>query len=57
VTDLAKAVPILREALQKGKVDRRSWSLFYDRALAWERIGIRDDPPPPRRVTRGCRSG
>lgn len=49
VTDLEKAVPVIRETLQKGKVDRRSWILFYDSTLAWEWIGVWDDSPPPPR--------
>ena len=51
ITDMAKAVPIIRQTLQKGKVNRRSWILFYDSDLAWEWIGIWDDSPVPPRIT------
>lgn len=49
VADLNKAVPIIRRVLQKGKVNKRSWILFYDTDLEWEWIGIWDDSPPPPR--------
>jgi hypothetical protein len=50
VTDVSKAIPVIRETLRKGKVSKRSWILFYDTDLAWEWIGIWDDSPPPPRV-------
>lgn len=50
LTDIGKAIPLIQDVLRKGKINRRSWLLFYDTTLEWEWIGIWDDSPPPPRA-------
>ena len=47
ITDLRRAIPALREAMQRGKLPRRSWILFWDDAYQQEWVGIWPDSPPP----------
>ena len=47
VTDLAKAVPIIRSTLQNGRLTRRSWIMFNEHTREQEWIGIWDDTPEP----------
>ena len=41
------ALPLIKTRLHAGKVNRRSWLLFFDATLAEEWIGIYDDSPAP----------
>lgn len=50
LTDVVRAVPIIREELLKGGVSTRSWLLFMDEDLADEWIGITPTTPPPPRI-------
>lgn len=45
--DVEKSIPLLRETLQRGRVAKRSWLLFYDDELAAEWVGIWPDSPEP----------
>ncbi len=47
VTDLDRAIEALRQALQAGRVPRRTWLLFFDTEREDEWVGIWDDSPPP----------
>jgi hypothetical protein len=47
IADLPKTVDLLRQVLQKGKIPKRSWLLFFDPEYWDEWIGIWDDTPPP----------
>jgi hypothetical protein len=50
LTDVRRASQILRELLQRRRVNWRSWLLFFDPELVDEWIGIYEEtPPPPRR--------
>lgn len=46
-TNMLRAVDVIREALQSGKVPKRSWILFHDSSHAAEWIGIYSDSPEP----------
>ena len=45
--DVERALPVVRQALQRGGIAKRSWLQFYDDALAAEWVGIWDDTPAP----------
>lgn len=47
VTRRKEAFDRVRSILQKGRIPKRSWILFFDSELAWEWIGIYPDSPPP----------
>lgn len=47
LTDVERAVPILRETLQRGQITRRCWLQFFDDTLAAEWVGMWPDSPPP----------
>lgn len=47
ITDLDKAIPLIRQRLQEGGVPKRTWIQFFDGHLSEEWIGIHDDSPPP----------
>lgn len=47
LTDVERAVPVIRERLQQGRVPKRSWLQFFDDALAAEWVGMWPDTPPP----------
>jgi hypothetical protein len=52
LTDVRRAIPVLRDLLRRRRVHQRAWLLFFDPELAEEWIGIHDDtPPPPNRGT------
>jgi hypothetical protein len=42
-----RAIPAIREQLQRGRVPTRSWIQFYDSDMTAEWIGVYDDSPPP----------
>ena len=46
LTDVRRAIPVLRDVLRRRRVNQRSWLLFFDPELAEEWIGIHDDTPP-----------
>jgi hypothetical protein len=45
--DVDRAIPIIRETLQRGRVPKRSWLLFFDDTLRDEWVGIWPDSPEP----------
>jgi len=47
ITDLKRAVPIIRQILAEHQAPPRSWLLFHDDDLAAEWIGIHPQTPPP----------
>jgi hypothetical protein len=47
LTDVERAVPVIRERLQRGRIGRRCWLQFYDDALAAEWVGLWPDSPEP----------
>jgi hypothetical protein len=47
LTDVRRAIPVLRDLFRRRCVSRRAWLLFFDPELAEEWIGIHDDTPPP----------
>lgn len=47
LTDVAKAIDLIRPVLRRRNVPTRSWILFYDSDLADEWIGTYDRTPPP----------
>src|SRR5262245_35373609 len=47
LTDLKRAVPIIRQSLAEQQAPIRSWLLFHDDDLAAEWIGIHPQTPPP----------
>ncbi len=49
LTDVAKAIPIMRAVLQEWRAPERSWLLFFDPELADEWVGIWGGTPPPPR--------
>ena len=48
VTNLSKAIPIIRATLQTAKLAHRSWIMFHDTDREQEWIGIWDDTPAPK---------
>jgi hypothetical protein len=46
-TDVNKGIQAARQRLQEGRVQKRSWILFFDSDLAAEWVGIYDESPPP----------
>jgi hypothetical protein len=47
LTDLAKAVPVIRQTLAQHRAPLRSWLLFLDSDLAAEWVGIYGQTPQP----------
>jgi hypothetical protein len=47
LTDLARGVPLVRDAMAKLQAPQRSWLLFHDDDLAAEWVGIYPQTPPP----------
>lgn len=47
LTDVRRALPILRELLQRLRLSRRSWLMFFDAELQNEWMGIYEDGPAP----------
>lgn len=47
LTDVDKAIPLIRKRLQEGKVPLRSWIQFFDSDLSAEWVGIYDETPSP----------
>lgn len=47
LTDLDNAIPVIREALQNGRMTKRSWIMFNDTYREQEWIGVWDDTPEP----------
>ena len=47
LSDLKRAVPIIRQTLAERHAPVRSWLLFHDDELAAEWIGIHPQTPPP----------
>jgi hypothetical protein len=47
VTDVERAIPLIQQRMQAGKLPRRSWLQFYDTDLSAEWVGIYHDTPPP----------
>lgn len=47
LTDVRRAIPVIRDALHRKGVPKRSWLLFYDAYMSEEWVGIYDDSPPP----------
>jgi hypothetical protein len=45
--DVERAMSVMREVLQRGKVPRRTWLLFFDSALRAEWLPVWSDVPPP----------
>lgn len=49
--DVERALSVMRGVLQRGKVPKRTWLLFFDSTLGAEWLPIWEDaPPPPRPV-------
>lgn len=49
LTDLPKAIEVIKSVLREGSVPRRSWLLFFDTVWQDEWVGIWDETPPPPR--------
>ena len=49
LTDVARAIPVIRKQMRAAKVANRSWLLFHDAHLSHEWVGIYDDTAPPPR--------
>lgn len=49
LTDVERAVELVKQRLREGNVPRRSWILFHDAELKDEWIGVYDETPPPPR--------
>ncbi len=47
ITDLSRALPIIRQVLQSGRLTKRSWLLFFDTEWQNEWYGIWPDSPMP----------
>lgn len=47
LTDIRRAIPVLRDLLQRHRLSERSWLLFFDAELADEWVGIYPHTPPP----------
>lgn len=47
LTDIAKAVPVIRRVLAERRAPLRSWLLFLDSDLEAEWVGVYADTPPP----------
>lgn len=47
LSDVSRAIPVIRKTLREGKIEKRSWLLFYDSEYAAEWAGMWDDTPPP----------
>ena len=47
LNDVRRAIPVLRDLLQRRRVNERSWLLFFDPELAEEWMGIYDTTRPP----------
>ena len=47
LTDVSRAILILRQLLQRHRVNQRSWLLFFEPELADEWVGIYPQTPPP----------
>ncbi len=47
VTDLSRALELMRSTLQDGKLTKRSWIQFHDAELQAEWLGIYEDSPKP----------
>jgi hypothetical protein len=47
LTDLKRAVGIIRKVLSEHEVPERSWLLFHDDDLGAEWIGLHPHSPPP----------
>ncbi|MFY0572373.1 hypothetical protein ACN28E_52230 [Archangium lansingense] len=45
--NVERAMSVMRDVLQRGKVPRRTWLLFFDSALGAEWLPIWEDAPPP----------
>jgi len=45
--DLRRGVQTARRTLQKGRVPKRAWILFFDADLADEWVGVYPETPPP----------
>jgi hypothetical protein len=52
LTDVDRALPLIREALRRGRAPKRSWVQFFDDDLADEWIGVWEDSPDPPLVPR-----
>jgi len=47
LTDVKKAIPVIRKVLREHKAHTNSWLLFLDYDWCAEWVGIWDDTPPP----------
>lgn len=47
LTDVKRAIPVMREVLQSENTTHRSWLLFFDSYLNAEWVGIWSSSPPP----------
>jgi hypothetical protein len=47
LTDFTRSIEIIQLILQKGKLTKRSWILFYEAVYQSQWIGVWDDSPPP----------
>ena len=47
LTDVERAIPLIRGTLRAGKIVNRSWLQFFDDSLAAEWVGMWPDTPPP----------
>lgn len=47
LTDVPRAIELLRDTLRPHKLPERSWLLFYDADWADEWVGLYDQTPPP----------
>lgn len=45
LVDVPRAIPVVRTALQSGKMPKRTWLQFFDSELAREWVGISADSP------------
>lgn len=47
LTDVPKAITLVKDVLRRGNIPKRSWVLFYDSDQVAEWVGIYDDTPAP----------
>lgn len=52
LTDIDRAIPVIRDALRRVRAPKRSWVQFFDDDLAEEWVGVWDDSPEPPLVNR-----
>jgi hypothetical protein len=47
LTDVRRALPVLKRVLRRHRLGPRAWLQFFDRDLQREWVGLAADSPPP----------